>query len=732
MAIAALAAHAEPPVITVTHDDTRIDRSCRVIIPPNVVIHDENGDGVIHIVADDITVEFVQGQADLFGAPADLAYELMTGVGIRIDGRRNVTLINPSPRRFKVGLWATNADGLTISGGNFSDGFAMRLGSTPQREDAADWLWPHANDNGEWRTRYGAAVYVEQSRDVTITGITTRRRQNAVILDRVTHSRIYDNDCSFLSGWGLAMWRSSHNTIARNAFDFCIRGYSNAVYNRGQDSAGILIFEQCSDNVFAENSATHGGDGVFGFGGKEALGDGPVPQGFDHTRKGCNDNLFVRNDLSYAAAHGLELTFSFGNRIWHNTFVENAICGIWAGYSQNTEISSNDFRANGDAGYGLERGGINIEHGAGNRITANTFELDAVALHLWTDPDEAIRRLPWALANYRGSTDNLFAHNAISSVPIAVRLRGENTDLRMGLNLFTDVGVEVEGEWHKDPAARLDFPRPLVFNSMALPGVTSPIGQRRAYAGRRHIIMGEYFPWDFQAPLLRFARAQGALHTYELFGVNHHPDIAVTVQGLGIREHTLERPPAGAPVHVPALLTIRANPGLCTYDFDLHLTNPDESTTILSRQGSILAVEWQVKVFAWNTDPRHDPAAWRREGLEAPTPWQTVPALNFEYAHRGPAHFGLTPDVGVDRFGTLARARIPLPAGSWLFRVRSDDGVRVTVDDRVVVENWTWHAPREDRGELHLDTAREVEVFVEHFELDGYSALRVDIEPLRR
>ena len=45
--------------------------------------------------------------------------------------------------------------------------------------------------------------------------------------------------------------------------------------------------------------------------------------------------MIVENDLSYAAAHGLEMTFSFGNRILDNRLVGNAICGIWGGYSHS-------------------------------------------------------------------------------------------------------------------------------------------------------------------------------------------------------------------------------------------------------------------------------------------------------------------------------------------------------------------------------------------------------------
>jgi len=141
-------------------------------------------------------------------------------------------------------------------------------------DDGHDWLRPHDNDAGEWAARYGAGLVVERSDAVTIRRCRARRVQNGVILDRVGGARVHDNDLSFLSGWGLALWRSSDNVISRNALDFCVRGYSHGVYNRGQDSAGLLMFEQCSRNLVAFNSITHGGDGVFAFAGREALGEG--------------------------------------------------------------------------------------------------------------------------------------------------------------------------------------------------------------------------------------------------------------------------------------------------------------------------------------------------------------------------------------------------------------------------------------------------------------------------
>ena len=69
---------------------------------------------------------------------------------------------------------------------------------------------------------------------------------------------------------------------------------------------------------------------------------------------------FARNDLSFAAAHGLELTFSSRNLVYGNTLEGNAICGIWGGYARDSLIVDNDFRGNGGAGYGLERGGERV------------------------------------------------------------------------------------------------------------------------------------------------------------------------------------------------------------------------------------------------------------------------------------------------------------------------------------------------------------------------------------
>ncbi|MCH7962011.1 MAG: hypothetical protein IIC49_06710, partial [Planctomycetes bacterium] len=131
-ALTAVLAAVQPnlPEVVVEHDDTVIDQSCRVVIPEGTIIRDENGDGVIHIEADDIIVEFVDGRAELIGAPRGTPWDELDGIGIRIDGRTGVTLRNVHSHRYRCGIYATNADGLTIESADVSDGYAQRLRST--------------------------------------------------------------------------------------------------------------------------------------------------------------------------------------------------------------------------------------------------------------------------------------------------------------------------------------------------------------------------------------------------------------------------------------------------------------------------------------------------------------------------------------------------------------------------------------------------------------------------
>jgi hypothetical protein len=76
----------------------------------------------------------------------------------------------------------------------------------------------------------------------------------------------------------------------------------------------------------------------------------------------------------------------------------------------------------------------------------------------------------------------------------------------------------------------------------------------------------------------------------------------------------------------------------------------------------------------------------------------------------------------------IASTRLPLPKGRWVLRTSSGDGVRVQVNGKIVLENWTWHGPERNEATFEANGDREVLIEVEHFEIDGHAELQVDLE----
>jgi len=708
-----------PPPIAIEADGVVIDHAGPIEVRAPA-IEDANGDGVVRITQANLVIDF--GGAHLRGAPNGRTPDTYAGIGISIEAP-GVTLRHARVSGFKVGILARNATGLVLEDCDVSDNFHQRLRSTPEAEDAADWLSPHANDGKEWRTNYGAGICIEDSSAVTVRRCRAHHGQNGLLLDRVNNAHVYDNDFSFLSGWGIALWRSSANTLSRNALDFCVRGYSHGVYNRGQDSAGLLLFEQCCDNLIAENSITHGGDGVFAFAGKEALGEVPGPEGFDHAGKGCNGNVFTGNDLSFAAAHGLELTFSFGNLVTENRFEENAICGVWGGYSQRTTVLANVFVKNGEAGYGSERGGVNIEHSKENAILSNRFEGNPCGVHLWWDADEGLMATPWAQRNGGECARNLIAGNSFAGDAIGLELAECGSTQSLD-NHFENVATPVQGPAPDGEGLLGAMLRDLGPSARALErrgqvalGDAHPVGARAALRGRDRILVTEWGPYDGESPYLQRVAGRGAAQVWRWLGNEALDD--VVAEG----EVQLAREP-GPPSQV--VVSSQAESALVPYTLVARSASGEQRRT-----GLVSTVRWNVRVFAWTVDPREDEAGWRAQAATA-TAFEVF-QLDLPYGSGGASQLPGLPEavaaaaLPADRFGTLAEARVRLPAGRWKLTVTSDDGVRVKVDGESVLEDWTWHAPR--TGSAVIDGDRVALIEVEHFELDGFAVLQLAIDP---
>ncbi|MBI5865316.1 MAG: right-handed parallel beta-helix repeat-containing protein, partial [Planctomycetes bacterium] len=719
----------QSPTTTVDKDNTVLDKSCTVKTG-QAFIADADGNGVIQIATDGITVDFAG--ATMRGAPENAAPDTFEGFGVRITGK-NVTLQNARIAGFRGGIYATGADGLTLINCDVSGNFAQHLKSTPAAEDGADWLWPHRNDDNEWLKNYGAGICVEDSKNVTIRNCRAGRGQNGLVLDHVSDSKVYDNDFSFLSGWGLAMWRCERNIISRNAIDFCVRGYSHGIYNRGQDSAGILFFEQNHDNLLIENSVTHGGDGFFGFAGREALGEDwkeketerlrketgkdkvddlikVTPELADkHKKRGNTGNKLIGNDFSYAPAHGIELTFSFDNVISGNRLVGNAICGIWGGYSQGTLICQNEFEANGEAGYGMERGGVNIEHGRDNAVISNTFKKNKVGVHFWWDNDAGLLTLPWAVANGAASEDNYVVSNTFDGDALVLNLR-DSKKCYYADNRVTACGKEIDATPGSEPIRTVDtatLMKRCNVEAKAI-GETHPVGARKELRGRDKIIITQWGPYDWQAPYLQPILLAGAEHSYRLLGNDALGNVAVSGEGVHVKADKQAKP--------PQIIVTADRPAAATA-YALDVTT---KSGLIRQTGVLLATEWKVTSFGWTKDPRKDEEGWRKESEEGEK--YVTKALVLPFGGGGPSELSWTSQsvkdakLPRDHFGTLADTELTVPQGDWQIVTESDDGIRVWLDDKLVIDDWTWHPPKKATADFTLAAEKKIKIRVEHFE----------------
>lgn len=732
-------------------------------------------DGALIVDRDNVTL-------DLKGAhlrPAEFAAtpDQYTGRGIVVRGAKNVTLYNAVVLGFKVAIHAENAPGLTIENIDVSGNYRQHLKSTTQREQLDDWIYGHENDKDEW-LRYGAGIYLKNCDGAVIKNCRARNGQNGICLVNCNDATVVDNDMSFMSGWGLALWRSSRCKVIGNRFDYCVRGYSHGVYARGQDSTGILVYEQCSDNIFAYNSATHGGDGFFLYAGHETTqrtGEG-----------GCNRNIVYRNDFSHAIANGIEATFSdrnifMGNKLNHCTH------GIWAGYSRRSLIEDNEMSHC--------QNGVSIEHGRENRIFWNRFTNCEKGVWLWWDDDKdliasafgrkqgadsknecvernifkncatAIRADTTAILTVNGNTfegcnvplDVLGAstiHSLTGNLFLAGELRNGSSSSITGDRNFVDAGVRATGpiNWtraapdretawsavHNGPEYhQLDDPHPWPWSrasDMRLPVTadgppdrlgTKPLAPLPGVPeGKEHILIDEWGPYGYEEPRIEWMDAISCDSASVRVLGRRIPFTVYTISPNFVAD-----PRTGI---APGIVNIRPREGTLSFEpFFVGVTCDGKSSPIMV--GVIWSADWDIRYYAWKPalDPRTSDGNWSKIVASAPMKREKSACVDYVWGGRGPV-----PDQSPDHFAVMAEGRLTIPSGMAAngdlrlrFKTISDDGVRVYLNGEKVIDNWTWHVPTEDAAEVVLK--RENDLRIEYFEIDGHAQLQFFIEPVQ-
>jgi hypothetical protein len=798
-------------VITKT---TRVIGAGRVYRLPNA--DDLGKSAAIVIRGNGITVDF-QG-AVMQGTPTNTPPDRRKGTAVIVEGK-NVTIRNLVARGYKLGLVARDCPGIKVLDCDFSYNWKQRLLSTLDREDGADWMSFHRNEKDEW-LRYGCGVYLRNCDDFELRGVTVRGGQSGVYLMECDRGLVWNCDLSFLSAVGLAMYLSSDNRIMHNNIDWCVRGYSHGKWNRGQDSAGIIIYEQSNRNVFAYNSVTHGGDGFFLWAGQTTMDTG---------KGGCNDNLVYGNDFSHAPTNGIEATFS------RNKFINNLVMecwhGVWGGFSWESEIAGNVFAYNAE--------GIALEHGQDNSYRNNIFYRDTTALAIWQneriDPNwgygkvrdcrsrdqiaaaNLFSNIPGVVANVRSTENFRFVANKL--VDCARLLAPPNEDRKtfaFGNNYLDGVGLDgaqqvkwvssvatrrapnplpptmlpsgnVIQEYTDDYSSRFRTnwnpfrtdPRPITIgmhpsgrNLIAQPqqGATSPRleealrlapkplqGGKRpflspgALRGRRYILVDEWGPYDFLSPKL-WPRGEvaesldeagrippSARKVYQRLDVLGPKGTAKVVRSRGCKAEGYsidggrtwkDRPSSGA-YPVPCMIRIAYDQ---TGSIDRQVEMEYIGAKVVSPWGEVTPagkpyrfsyteffapIDWHIAWFEYDRttqEPREHYSAF--QDLLKGRPVKTARSDRLDFA-------GDVPGVRGDYFATVANGTLSIAPGEYVIEVTADDGVRVWLDDKMVLDEWHWQGPtmypiRAKLGGVH-------KLRVEHFEIDGYSMLKVNV-----
>ncbi len=724
--------------------------------------------GIIKIKGANLVIDF--GGSTVRGTRPDTLPSERVGTCIEVEGE-NVTIKNLNVHGYKVGLIAKSIAGLHIVDCNFSYNWKQHLGSTTEREDESDWMSFHQNEHDEW-LRYGAGIYLQKCRDFEVKHVKIEGGQCGLLMNGCTDGSIWNNNFSFLSAVGIGLYRSSGNRIMHNNVDWCVRGYSDGVYNRGQDSAGILVYEQSNRNIFAYNSVTHGGDGFFLWAGQSTMDSG---------EGGCNDNVVLSNDFSHAPTNGIESTFS-RNRFSNNKVLE---CwhGVWAGYSYDSRFDHNIF--------GLNANVTAIEHGQNNIFDHNRSYRDLEGIAIWQNPSQDPK---WGYPKHHDTMSHgmIIEQNTFSNVANNVlRLNDTkdvkfsgNTVLRPGMfstskptvtgfttekNIFEITSAEVltplidptskANQLQIDPINK-PLPPTIRPNGLEIPGLDrSPSAYRNRFdvawtpylipadlkvgvmkgavdpflskdvlQGRRYILVDEWGPYDFKSPRLCLREIKDRRAFFEVLGPRGAWDLE--------SQAGISHPSATSGV-VPGEFSATLDDvrsGWQKVVLSYHGSETTDFRGVVSTVGSkvgfgwnkyFIAEEWTVNYFRFDLqtqDPLGHESAFKN--LLKARPFLALKKSSLDFAGSGePA-----PGVGATNYAITADGVIQVEQGRYNLDVTSDDGVRVFVDGKLTIEDWTHHSPVTDSVPVYLQKGTH-RIHIDYFQLDGYATLRFRLRP---
>jgi hypothetical protein len=364
----------------------------------------------------------------------------------------------------------------------------------------------------------------------------------------------------------------------------------------------------------------------------------------------------------------------------------------------------------------------------------------ATGVRLWAD---SIEPSDWGYPKHRDTrsrnyeiNDNLFVGNRVG-------IRAASTSgLMVANNQF--IGVDSTAAIHDSTGytfirnvTRARIPRslprlpslPLQFARMApkpIPGGWMPMRSDTALARRPRsvIVVDDWGPFDYRSPKLwpvdsahelplrlhvlgppgrwRVTDRRGIAALSKLEGLVGDT-ISVTPRPDSVGDWTLSLEYTGAAVTSSrGEKYARGAPYIFTYErFEPH-------------------VEWSVNFYRWTdsiADLRKSADGFATLVKSPPVLSATVPRLDYE-------GYRALPGLPRENFALYATGSVDLAPGEYTLRTISDDGIRVWIDGKLMIQNWKPHESSLDYAPL---SGGHHELRVEYYQADGWYELRVDI-----
>src|SRR5205085_7478061 len=100
---------------------------------------------------------------------------------------------------------------------------------------------------------------------------------------------------------------------------------------------------------------------------------------------------------------------------------------------------------------------------------------------------------------------------------------------------------------------------------------------------------------------------------------------------------------------------------------------------------------------------------------------RTDPAINFDFGYGSP-----DPSFDPDFFSVRWTGKVqPEFSETYTFYTLSDDGVRLWVDGKLIIDNYTNHGPTENSGTIALTAGRSYDIRLDYYEYNLTAVIKL-------